>query len=304
MKYIITLLLIAPSLLWGTKILSYNIYDRNDRVDVMLTFDTPYEGVLRQTRQGSNIVIKLEEAFIETPKIKNINSKYLSKLTIAPQGEHIEIIAQVGTDVSMQASKTSDSYGLRLRFMTPAPSDTAVQSAPVDETALSGLPTKSSNEFEKSYYVVIAILLIGIAILFWLKQSIAKRAGAMQPQPLQQPKTPWLFKKPAAAEVQSAPSAAPSPRGGESEGIHIRFQKSLDATTSVAMLDYGSQSYLVLLGNNTVLLDKFQDNIPISQSEFENLLQSKHRELDGFFQLSSPADEPFDSYKEKASRGY
>ena len=41
MRYLI-LLLLLPAFLWGAKILSYNVYDRNDRVDVMLTFDTPY----------------------------------------------------------------------------------------------------------------------------------------------------------------------------------------------------------------------------------------------------------------------
>lgn len=301
MKYLITLL-ILPTLLFGAKILSYNVYDRNDRVDVMLTFDTPYEGVLRQTRQGNSVIIKLEEAFIDAPKIKNVHSRYLSKLTITPLGEHIEIAAQVADDVTMQASKTSDSYGLRLRFMAPQAGGSAAQTAPVDETSLSGLPTKKSNEFEQSYYVVIAILVIGIAILFWLKQNIAKRAGSMQPQQPQQPRTPWKFNKPA-AEREAVPAAAAASTGN-ADGIHIRFQKSLDSTNSVAMLDYGTQSYLVLLGNNTVLLDKFQDNIPVSQNEFEALLQSKHRELDSFFQLGSPADEPFDSYKEKASGVY
>lgn len=299
MKYLLTLL-ILPSLLWGAKILSYNVYDRNDRVDVMLTFDTPYEGVLRQTRQGNTIVIKLEEAYIEAPKIKNINSKYLTKLAIAPQAEHIEIVAKVSDDVTMQASKTSDSYGLRLRFMIPSATVSEIPSASVDAATPSGLPTKRSNEFEQSYYVVIGILVIGIAILFWLKQSIAKRAGVMQPQP---PKTPWLFNKPM-PKGEAISTASPAAPIGNGEGVHIRFQKSIDATTSVAMLDFGTQSYLVLLGNNTVLLDKFQDNIPVTQNEFETLLQSKHRELDGFFQLSSATDEPFDSYKEKASGVY
>ncbi len=302
MKYLLALL-ILPSLLWGAKILSYNVYDRNDRVDVMLTFDTPYEGVLRQNRQGDTIVIKLEEAFIETQKVKNVNSPYLNRLTIAPQGEQLEIVAKVSPDVTMQASKTSDSYGLRLRFMTAAGIGAVTSSAPVDETSLSGLPTKNGNEFEQSYYVVIAILVIGIAVLLWLKQNIAKRTGPMQNA--QAPKAPWLFNKPA-PEVQTITPAAPSApsKGGDTGGIHIRFQKSLDATNSVAMLDYGTQSYLVLLGNNTVLLDKFQDNIPVTQNEFESLLHSKHRELDGFFQLAPAQDEVFDTYKEKASGGY
>jgi hypothetical protein len=264
----------------------------------MLTFDTPYEGVLRQNRQGNTVVVKLEEAFIEDPKVKEVNSKYLSKLTISPQEEHIEIVAEVANDVVMQASKTSDSYGLRLRFTHPLPADTIIQSAPIDEAAIGALPTKKSNEFEQSYYVVIGILVIGIGILFWLKQNIAKRTATLQSEP----KAPWLFNK-STAEVKATLSN-PLPLSGESGGIHIRFQKTLDPSHTVAMLDYGTMSYLVLLGNNTLLLDKFQDNIPITQNDFETLLQSKHRELDGYFQLAPAQDEVFDSYKEKASGVY
>ncbi|OHD80035.1 MAG: hypothetical protein A3D90_09900 [Sulfuricurvum sp. RIFCSPHIGHO2_02_FULL_43_9] len=297
MRYLLPLLLL-PALLWGAKVLSYNVYDRNDRVDVMLTFDTPYEGVLRQNRQGDTVIVKLEEAFIEAPKLKDVNSKYLGKLSIAPQGDNIEITAQVSNDVTMQASKTSDSYGLRLRFMHPVVSDIPEVIPPVDETAVEGLPTKSDSEFEQSYYVVIAILLIGIGILFWLKQNIAKRAETIHSEP----KTPWLFNK-FSSEAKSSP-AAPVKTSTDMGGVHIRFQKTLDPAHTVAMLDYGTMSYLVLLGNNTLLLDKFQDNIPITQNEFESLLQSKHRELDGYFQLAPAQDEAFDSYKEKASGVY
>ncbi len=264
----------------------------------MLTFDTPYEGVLRQNRQGDTVIVKLEEAFIEAPKLKDVNSKYLGKLSIAPPGDNIEITAQVSNDVTMQASKTSDSYGLRLRFMHPVVSDIPEVIPPVDETAVEGLPTKSDSEFEQSYYVVIAILLIGIGILFWLKQNIAKRAETIHSEP----KTPWLFNK-FSSEAKSSP-AAPIKTSTDMGGVHIRFQKTLDPAHTVAMLDYGTMSYLVLLGNNTLLLDKFQDNIPITQNEFESLLQSKHRELDGYFQLAPAQDEAFDSYKEKASGVY
>ncbi|WP_295055612.1 hypothetical protein [Sulfuricurvum sp.] len=297
MRYLLPLLLL-PAFLWGAKILSYNVYDRNDRVDVMLTFDTPYEGVLRQNRQGNTVVVKLEEAFIDDPKVKNINSKYLNKLSISPENENIQIIAEVSNDVIMQASKTSDSYGLRLRFMHPEVANPLTQAAPVDEASVGALPTKKGNEFEQSYYVVIGILIVGIAILFWLKQNITKRAAVIHSEP----KTPWLFNK-SAAETKAAISN-PLPLSGDGGGIHIRFQKTLDPSHSVAMLDYGTMSYLVLLGNNTLLLDKYQDNIPITQNDFETLLQSKHRELDGYFQLAPAQDEVFDSYKEKASGAY
>ncbi len=298
MRYLLPLLLL-PAFLWGAKILSYNVYDRNDRVDVMLTFDTPYEGVLRQNRQNDTVIVKLEEAFIDSPVVKNVTSKYLNKLTITPENENIQIIAELSNNVIMQASKTSDSYGLRLRFMHPEAVNSTTQNTPVDETSVEGLPTKKGNEFEQSYYVVIGILIIGIAILFWLKQNIAKRTTAMK----NEPKSPWLFDKTTATETKAALSAS-LPMANESGGVHIRFQKSLDNSHTVAMLDYGTMSYLVLLGNTTILLDKFQDNIPVTQNDFETLLQSKHRELDGYFQLAPAQDEVFDSYKEKASGVY
>jgi len=63
--------------LFASKILSYNIYDRTDRADVMITFDTPYNGVIKQSRGKSKITIKLENASIESPKIKKVASRFL-----------------------------------------------------------------------------------------------------------------------------------------------------------------------------------------------------------------------------------
>lgn len=295
----LALILLIPSILFGSKILSYNIYDRHDHVDIMLTFDTPYEGVLRQNRQGNIIVIKLEEASIDAPLVKTINSEFLQKLSISPNADQIEIVANVPDNVTLKASKTSDSYGLRLRFipLLTSPIDTTVTGQ--NTASVSALPTKPGNEFEQSYYVVIGILVIGIAILFWLKQGIAKKTIRLR----EEPKAPWSFNtdKKTSPVLSSTASLASTLGGG---GVQIRFQKTLDPSHSVAMLDFGTQSYLVLLGNNTILLDKFQDNIPISQNEFESMLQSKHQELDGFFQLGTTQDESFDAYKEKASGGY
>ena len=57
MKYLFLLLL--PVLLFGSKILSYNVYERSQHVDIMLTFDTPYEGKLSQIKKNGNIILKL-----------------------------------------------------------------------------------------------------------------------------------------------------------------------------------------------------------------------------------------------------
>ena len=105
----IILLILLPLLLSASKILSYNIYDRTDRVDVMITFDTPYEGKIKQSKSATKIIIKLEDASIESTKTKILSSKFLNSINIVPLANYTKIIAVVPDSISLKASKTSDS---------------------------------------------------------------------------------------------------------------------------------------------------------------------------------------------------
>jgi len=274
MRFIFLLLL--PFALFGSKILSYNVYERSQHVDIMLTFDTPYEGKLSQIKKNGKIILKLQDASIESPKIKTLRTSFLRKMTITPINAHTEIILQMAADIKMSASKTNDAYGLRLRFSkeTAAQKAQALSSNPATN---SSLPTKDGNNFNNAYYIVIAILLFGIILMLWLKKKMGTPAS----------KSKWLFKN-----------------GAKKEGISVRFQKPLDPKNRVAMLDFEGQSYLVLLGNSNVLLDKFIDGERVStQNEFDKILDDNKTELDSYLQLD-PADvEPLQSYKEKASGG-
>lgn len=275
MRILLAFLLLSPFAL-ASKILSYNVYDRTDRVDIMFTFDTPYEGTLSQSRQQDKIIIKLGGATIEAPKVKNISSAFLSKLTITPIENQTQVIAKVPSSVSMQASKTSDAYGLRLRFTKVAAASESPE--PATSSPLGALPTKPSGEYEQSYYIVIGILVIGILILLWLKSRINSAASS--------PSKPWLMG---------------GAKKSKSEGVNIRFQKALDQKNRVVMLDYADESYLVVIGSSNLLLDKFQGTRPVNENEFEEMLKNKHEELDTFLQIDKQEQEPLDSYKQKAS---
>lgn len=275
MRPLLILALLTP-LLFASKILSYNIYERSDRVDIMLAFDTPYEGALRQSRQQDRIIIKLEGAAIETPRVKSVTSPILTKMAMIPIDSQTQLIATVAPSVQMEASKTSDALGLRLRFTKNGAEESLSEAERQD--ALSALPTKPESDYSGSYTVVIVILLIGIAILFWLKNRIAQA-------PLSGPGKPWRF-------VMG--------KKGE-HGVNIRFQKAIDPKNRVVMLDYGDESYLLLIGGSNLLLDKFQGERPVTEDQFEAVLQNKHEELDSFLRLESEAKGPLQSYMEKAS---
>jgi hypothetical protein len=107
---------LSLNFLHASKILSYNIYDRTDRADVMLTFDTPYEGIIKQSVTKTKIIIKLEGASIESSRVKKVSSKFLHSITITPLKNQVHIVASVPQGTKLVASKTADAYGLRLRF--------------------------------------------------------------------------------------------------------------------------------------------------------------------------------------------
>ncbi len=279
------LIFLLPLSLYASKILSYNIYDRTDRADVMITFDTPYDGVIKQSISKSKIIIKLTDAKIESAKLKKLSSAYLYSLNITPMSGYTQIVAAVPEGVKLRASKTSDAYGLRLRFSPKAITQTK-RPTPQAPTSLSSLPTKKEDGMTQNYYIVISILIIGILILFFIKKKAT-------PKKVQAKDNSWLFKE----NQQSTPSQQPT----MSENVSIRFQKSLDSQNSVVMLDFGEQSYLVLMGANNILLDKFTDNKPVSQEDFETILQNKHQQLSEFLSVKDEVKEPLQAYKEKAA---
>ena len=294
-KYL--LLFLLPLTLFASKILSYNIYDRTDRVDVMITFDTPFGGKITQNTTPSKIIIKLDETSIESPKIKNLNSKFLQSLSIAPMAGETRIVASVPSNVRLVASKTSDGYGLRLRFKAHAntvnnnSAQNIIQNA--SRNSLSALPTKKDEGLSQSYYIVVGFLLIAVVVLFYLKRKIQKNANSPK-------QNNWLFK--------SNDEQAPTSQANNNEAS-IRFQKSINSENSVLMLDFGVQSYLVLMGKSNILLDKFSDNKPTTQQEFNAILQSRHEQLEEFLGESSndnarSTKEPLQAYKERAASLY
>ena len=306
-KYL--LLFLLPFSLQASKILSYNIYDRTDRADVMITFDTPYDGVIKQNISKSKIIIKLSGASIESSKIKNVSSKFLHSITVTPLSGQTQIVASVPASVKLIASKTSDAYGLRLRFTNTLAKKNSIKNKPaVTSTSLSALPTKKSDDMSTSYYIVVTILIIGILILFILKKKIATKN-------IQNQQSPWLFQENKANnETQTntqAPQAktADAPISDTNNDISIRFQKTLNEKNSVVMLDFGVQSYLVLMGANNILLDKFKDDKPTTQEDFESILQNRHQELDDFLRVesnnssnnNSQPKEALQAYKERAA---
>ena len=294
------LILLLPLSIYASKILSYNIYDRTERVDVMITFDTPYEGVIKQSSSASKIIIKLQDAKIESAKIKKLSTIFLKSISITPMLGYTQIVASVPSSVRLIASKTSDSYGLRLRFTNEKTTQrNTLNKTQTKSNSLSSLPTKKDDGMSQSYYIVVGILILGIIILFFLKRKIMHDNQ-------QKNANPWLFKDDKAnvptEAMKTTPTYTPHQETNQNKDVSIRFQKAINSSNSVVMLDFGEESYLVLMGNSNILLDKFRDDKPTNQEDFESILRSRHEQLDDFLGVErSETKEPLQAYKERAA---
>ena len=284
-------LLFFPFFLFASQILSYNIYDRSDRVDIMLTFDTPYEGIIRQQKRSGTVIVKLTDAHIDSAKKKRLNSPFLSNLTITPIAGEVQVVAQIPQNVTMQASKTADGYGLRLRFKKATALKNGSDRKTQQANPLASLPTKQDTTLEDNFVLVILILVIGIVILLWLRAFIGKKSGDAT--------------KPSILKNGSKQTDA------QKNEATIRFQKQLDAHNSVLMLDYGNVAYLVIVGTSNLMLDRFVDDIPSSMDDFDAVLQKEQKKIED---IINPQQEEsrvetipfqergeFENYKDKAS---
>lgn len=295
MKYL--LLILVPLSLYASKILSYNIYERSDHTDLMITFDTPYSGTIKQSLSQNKIIIKLEDAQIESSKIKKVNSDFLHTLTITPLQYKTQIVAYVTPSVRLIASQTSDAYGLRLRFTKRVATHNMAEQHREDRPDLSALPTQRSEIISTNYYIVVGAMFIAIILLLLLKKKI-------DPKEAKKPKSSWLFNANGLTNQKMQQSTQPA---DDANMVTIRFQKAINEANSVVMLDFGTQSYLVLMGNSNILLEKFKDNIPQTQQEFETVLQKRNEELEEFLgtttpkSVESPHKEPLQAYKERAA---
>lgn len=274
MKFLLLFILLI-NYLQASKILSYNIYERSNRVDVMITFDTPYEGSIHQKSSENRILIRLPDTNIESAKSKRIRSAFISSLSITNLNNGTQIVANIPQGIKLSVSKTSDAYGLRLRFQkSGVVSKDRVEKRQTD--ALTGIETKPETNISSDYIIIVSILLVLLIVLMIVKKKVSSSTAAG---------TPWLFSK----------------KGLAQENVNIKYQKAIDPKNRVVLLEYGEESYLVLVGNSNILLDKFHGNSPRNENEFDTILKDKHQELDEFMRLDSSEHEVLDSYKQKAS---
>ena len=257
--------------LHATKIINQMIYEKEDAVDIMLSFDAPYEGKVIQKKDGENSILILSNTSIEEKASINITSPIVQKLQLIPYQKQLFIELSGLDDFQVDASKTVDLYGLRLR-VKPLHLE-AIKTPALDEE-ISQIETKKEDGVEGAYLKMMLVLFALMAFLYFLKKWMDKRTQGVGGN--------WLFNNHTSKEKSN---------------IKIIHQRAVDIKNRVALIGYGEKEYLVLLGNTNLLLDSFDAEKRVQADDFESVLSQNQEDLSHFIKKKK-----FDAYKEEIAR--
>lgn len=261
----------------ASNLLTYNVYERSDRVDIMLSFDAPHEGSIAQKNDASSITLTISDLSYDKLIEKSINSIIIQELSIIPEKNSLKVVLKSDKKISVVASKTVDGFGLRIRgSIMQAPT----QQIPTTEQASVSNAQGSALDAVDSRYVIVIITLLALLIfMFWIRKKFAGRI--VQPNSGKS----WLF----------------SPKTGVAQEVTLLHKKTLDTQNSVVLFEYENIRYLVMTGNTNVLLEKFQNGEVKNNSDFEKVFEENRRKLDDYLKLQ---DTKLNTYKSKASGDY
>ena len=245
-------LLFTVTLLFSAKLTEYKVYQNPDRIDLMLSFDTPWSGKITKTMKENQTMLLLEGVTFSQKKVsKKIENGLIDAVEITPLPDKTAIVLKSETPFTVNASKTIDNLGLRIRITPYFSADEAL--IPLHPIPQSDEQTVQDKSFSFAFIKIMLVLGLLIVLLWFLKKWM-QRQGQKS----------WLF------GAQSS---------GDS-GIQILQQKPIDMRNRVMLIGYEERKYLVLVGENMLLLDKFEDE----EAAFDALLQKQGKKLGDFLQ--------------------
>ena len=275
-------LVLAITNVFASNLLTYNIYERSDRIDVMLSFDAPYEGAIYQKKNQNSISLTLNDLIFDQVVEKNINSQIVQELVIEPSKNSTIVTLRGADSVGVVASKTVDGFGLRIRSRLVSPQQTPVKTAnqtPIKNNIQTQAPILQDSLIDTRYITVMAVLSILVLFLLWLKYKVTKTTKKSGKVPAN-----WLFKNVTANDM-----------------MNVLYQKPLDNQNKVVLFDFQGKQYLVMTGNSNVLLDKLGEGSVQNEGDFQNVFEQNRKRLDEYLKIQQS---PLEDYKEKASQDF
>ncbi|MDO4674089.1 hypothetical protein [Campylobacter sp.] len=242
MRGIFFLLFALP--LFGVRLIDYNIYDRNDRVDLMLSFDGAYEGRISQSKNGDFTLLSFENLEAKND-LKTLNSKLVDKIQITHKDNKTFIMFQNKKKLDFSISSVNDKFGVRIRAL-PAGKILSEKKVSVldDNQTLTQAKNPNLKDYDYTTYILVVLVLVLLLFaLWWLKRT----------------------------------------KGGESGDFRLKFQRGLDRNNRLMVLDYENKRYVLIVGASNLLLESREllqdERTEDKEKNFDSFFEENKRKI-------------------------
>lgn len=245
MKFLLPLFICLP--LFGVNLLNYNVYDRQDRVDIMLSFDAAYSGNITQDIKQGIVLINLDGVNSKKEETRELNSNLVKKILLSPQKNKTSIMLETKESVDINFANINNKIGLRIRIIPKGANLTSSTPLNLINEANTTVATKNSSldGVDLTNYMIVLFILLAILIALW-----------------------W-FKK--YYLLKGTPNFA---------GFKVIFQRPLDRSNQFIVLEYENKRYTMIIGNSNLILEKEE----LAEESTTQKKEPKERSFDAFFE--------------------
>lgn len=241
------------TILFSSSVLDSKIYERDNRVDLLLSFDKMFEGSVSKHIKDKKTYIIITDAVAKEDEVFSFKKPFLQNIKIYKNENSILVEFDV-TQADIEIAKTSTGYGLRMRVKK---AETSARKKEYGKK-VAEKPKIGENiaDISDKYAIMVIFILTLIFILVLIKYFGKKRT----------------FKSSA----------------GFANDVKIVYSKPIDAKNRVTLIEFKAREYLILTGENgNILLDKgYAEN---STDDFDSLLKNNSKNLQSYLsQKKSP----------------
>lgn len=264
MKKII-LLLISLSV-FANNIINYNVYKRDDRIDVMLSFDAPYtarDGDIRILSGSDYVGVVLNNIKISERNSQVLNMPYVEQLLMYPLGDSTVLEFKTKEKINVIPALTKDDgFGLRIRVMPKAS----------NQVKESNIEYAKESDIDSKLYSIIGVLAILVLVLVYVRKQLAKKGQI---------------------PVSNSKNKAASFLNINANNAVIICERQLDKDNKFVVIDYENSRYKLIIGNTNIWLDAPNQ----AEENFESYFEENKQKLQNMIKQNA-----LNSYKEKISK--
>lgn len=237
MKKIICILLMSLNLV-AANLLTYNVYQREDRLDVVLGFDAPFTGQIVQKPYNIPFYTLSFKGLVYDGVVdKNLSATVADAMQISSKNNETLITFASSKPLNIDAVFLGkDKFSVRIRLSLKESQAAAMPKLQNTKPSLqNNLQNDSYDSSMFRYIAVVLILCLLVFVLLILKKKISQNGGK-------------IFQI-------------------NNKNLNVKYEKYLDKNNRFMVLEYEKQSYVVIVGNTNLLLDK--KGIVSSNENFE-----------------------------------